>query len=188
VINGSYYIDNANPQTPTRSNGQVYGPAHYISNHGGIILDGHPRMIEFSGTDSAGPLDGFQNAFISYPMLLDSSGAVRARGHDDWLANRSFVALERSGKLLFVTTQNAFFSLRRLGEFLKDGGLDLQGALNLDGGPVACQVVRLPDYRRTIYGHWEIRSNPDSATILHQRLIGQRWPLPIVIAAFPIAE
>jgi hypothetical protein len=46
--------------------------------------------------------------------------------------------------------------------------------------------VRLPEYRRTVYGRWELRSKADSATILHQRIVGQRWPLPIVIAAYPI--
>ena len=64
------------------------------------------------------------------------------------LANRSFVAQDADGRILFGTTREAFFSLYRLASFLERSPLPATLALNFDGGPVACQGVAINAFRR----------------------------------------
>jgi len=49
------------------------------------------------------------------------------------------------------TTRDAFFSLDRLADFLATAPLDLERALNLDGGPIACQSIRVGRYHHKFY-------------------------------------
>jgi hypothetical protein len=81
------------------------------------------------------------------------------------------------------TTAEAFFSLDRLAKFLRDAPLDLKRALNLDGGPVACQAIALNGFERRLYGSWELQAEGDVVHLL-------TWPygtvaMPIVLAVFP---
>jgi hypothetical protein len=56
-------------------------------------------------------------------------------------------------------------------------------ALNLDGGPVACQGISINGFERRTYGRWEIQVQGDDAQLLI-------WPygtvaMPVVLAVFP---
>ncbi len=70
---------------------------------------------------------------VSYPMLIGSDGKGRADA-SKWLANRSFVAQDVDGYIVLGTTVDAFFSLDKLADFLRQSPLKLKTALNLDGG------------------------------------------------------
>jgi hypothetical protein len=81
------------------------------------------------------------------------------------------------------TTSDAFFSLDRFGEFLRQAPLGLTLALNLDGGPVASQGIAINGFERRTYGRWEVQAQEDDARLL-------TWPygtvaVPIVLAVFP---
>jgi hypothetical protein len=100
-----------------------------------------------------------------------------------WLANRSFIGQDKAGRIIIGTTTDAFFSLDRLARFLLEAPLDLTLALNLDGGPVACQGISLNGYGRRTYGRWEAQVVDDRVQLL-------TWPygtidLPLVLAVFP---
>jgi hypothetical protein len=58
-------------------------------------------------------------------------------------------------------------------------------ALNLDGGSVACQAVKVADFARDFCGDWETKFEQGQIQLL-QRLIGRRHSgLPIVVAVLP---
>ena len=100
-----------------------------------------------------------------------------------WLANRSFIAQDRQGRIIIGTTRDAFFTLARLASFLRDAPLEIEIALNLDGGPVASQAISLNGYKRTTYGQWELQMDGG-----HGRLLTYPYgkaALPIVLAVFP---
>ena len=98
------------------------------------------------------------------------------------MTDRSFVAIDRSGDLVLGTTTNAFFSLNRLAEFLRTSPLDIVKALNLDGGPVACQAVRLGAYRRQFCGQWELAARDGELKLLTWTYGAGLWALPNVLA------
>lgn len=183
VINGGYFSRYGYPDTPFLAKGDFFGPAEYNASHGAFIVAG-----DFVGIRDARQIHwrkafaNAQYANVSYPLLL---GPNRTKSDYRWLANRSFVGQDRADRLIFGTTKDAFFSLERLAHFLGRAQLDLVTALNLDGGPVACQGIALNGYARDFCGDWETATSGDKIQLL-ARLVGKgRWGLPMAIAAFP---
>jgi Phosphodiester glycosidase len=122
---------------------------------------------------------------VSYPLLIGADGTSRAGADTGWLANRSFVGQDRAGRIVLGTTADAFFSLARLADFLRAAPLDLALALNLDGGPVACQGIAVAAYRRDFCGKWEFRLDGDQPMLLTGLFGTRRWALPVVLAVLP---
>jgi hypothetical protein len=181
VMNGSYFSPDRSPQTPLRTHGRSLGPAQYQSQHGAFAGG---DIIELQGRALPSAIAGFSDAMVSYPLLVDRQGQVRVK-KSDWLASRSFVALDGAGRVLFGTTKTGYFSLRRLGEWLKSAPLDVRVALNLDGGPIASQAVAAPGYSRVIVGSAEINHGADVLRAFFQARRTNHWKLPIVVAAIP---
>jgi hypothetical protein len=186
VINGSYFARDGMPDTPIVSAGARLGPRHYIANHGAFVAS--PRSVgvrDFASLDWHIALRGAEDAMISYPLLLARDGTSRVKADPRWLANRSFVAEDHDGRIILGTTAEAFFSLERLAGFLRQSPLDLAVALNLDGGPVACQGIALNGYRRSVCGHWELSARDGRLDLLTPVFGTVRWSLPIVLAVLP---
>ena len=130
-------------------------------------------------------LRGSRHGMVSYPLLLAPDGTNRVDADRRWLANRSFVAHDRIGRIVLGTTTDAFFSLEALAKFLRAAPLDLTLALNLDGGPVACQAISLSGFRRDFCGRWELAVHDGEQKLLAPRFGERRWALPIVLAVLP---
>lgn len=184
VINGSYFGHDGRPDTPLTSAGVHLGPRSYPARHGAFIASSGD-IFDLQQNNWQDLFRGASDALVSYPLLVAEDGSNRVTADPRWLANRSFVARDGAGRMIFGTTADAFFSLDRLAAFLRAAPLDIRIALNLDGGPVACQGIALNGYRRDFCGDWELKTEGGELRLL-QRLIGnQRCGLPIVIAALP---
>jgi hypothetical protein len=117
---------------------------------------------------------------------VTSDGQTRAAGHDDWFANRTFVGLDDRSRIVIATTRAGFFALRRLGESLRQSPLALRVAINLDGGPLASQLVSAGSCQREIHGNTEITGGGDVLRFGYQSAQARRRKvvkLPIVLAA-----
>jgi hypothetical protein len=127
---------------------------------------------------------GAQTAFVSYPLLLDPNGGNRAP-ESRWLASRSFVAEDADRMIILGSAPEGFFSLHRLGDFLRQSPLRLRYVLNLDGGPVACQGVSAGGVTRLTYGHIELQSDGEGEPL---RVLPPSRDIhalmPIVLAVF----
>ena len=183
VINGGYFSRYGYPDTPFLAKGDFLGPAEYHATHGAfVIATGFVGIRDVQQVHWRQAFANADYANVSYPLLL---GPNRTKSDYRWLANRSFVGQDGAGRLIFGTTKDAFFSLERLANFLGRAPLGLVTALNLDGGPVACQGVALNGYTRDFCGDWETATSGDKIQLL-ARLVGKgRWGLPMAIAAFP---
>ena len=187
IVNGSYFDREGKPATPVVSRGRALGPARYGTKHGAfVVLPSGPAVLDLKHTRWQQAFRGATEAMVSFPMLVGEDGRSRAQNSNPALtANRSFIGQDSAGHIIIGTTQAAFFSLDRFADFLADAGLDLQTALNLDGGPPACQDVVLGTFRRRVCSNAETTSDAGQLRALGQ-LFGQRpWGLPIVLAVFP---
>ena len=186
LVNGSFYGRQGEPVTPTVVGGAALGPEDYDARHGAFVTDGSSaRIVDLAGGDWKAAFAGAEQAFVSYPLLLAEDGSKRAPKASGWLANRSFLAADGAGRLIVGTTQDAFFSLARLAAFLGGLPLDVKLALNLDGGPVACQSVDLEAFRRGSCGRWDVRVEGDKARMLPSASLLRDPPLPLVLAVYP---
>ena len=184
VINASFYQQDYSPDTPMKAAGVLLGPRSQKSHHGAFVAGPGADVIDLEGRDVQAAIAPFSEAAVSYPLLLDASGRVRAGRNPKWIASRTFVAVDDQGRILLGTTETGFFSLRRLGLFLKAAPLAIKVALNMDGGPPACMAVRAGNFQDTLRGRWE---GNDSAGRF-QMFWGEKavdWPLPNVIAVVP---
>jgi len=187
VVNGSYYGRDGRPVTPVVSEGQALGPAAYEAKAGAFVTSADfTGVVSLEGADWREVFKGRENALISYPLLLDERG-VHVGRNSRWLASRSFLGQDGAGRIVIGTTEDGFFSLQRLAGFLQAAPLDLRIALNLDGGPVACQGIALDGYRRTVYGRWEFEMNGNDASLLTWPF-GKAVGMPIVLAVFPVGR
>jgi hypothetical protein len=186
VINGSYFATDGTPATPIASSGVISGPQHYDAKHGAFIASAsYVGIRDLAQTDWRDAFRGADDAMVSYPMLIGADGSSRSNGDPRWLANRSFVAQDQNDRIILGTTVNAFFSLNRLAEFLREAPLELKLALNLDGGPVACQAIALTDFKRDFCGRWETNVQDGQIKQLKPLVGNRRWGLPIVLALLP---
>lgn len=185
IVNGAYYARTGLPSTPTISEGRFLGPSKYDAAHGAFIAKGRTvRIADLTSRNWKELYEGARNAAVSYPLLLARDGSSRVPGASRWLANRSFLAEDALGNIVIGTTKDSFFSLRRLAEFLRSSPLDLTIALNLDGGPVACQGIRLNDFRRRSCGRWEVQIEDGRAKMLPPLWMLVDPPMPVVLAVY----
>lgn len=186
VINGSYYAPTGEPATPVVSDGRLLGPKDYVARQGAFVSTTERTGIEdLAQEDWRTVLRGAQSAMVSYPLLIAPDGSSRAPRGTKWLANRSFVGEDTGGRIILGTTKGSFFSLDRLALFLKQAPLGLKAALNLDGGPVACQGISLAGFDRRSCGWWEMQvsKNGDAKVLPTWPL--SKPPMPIALAVFP---
>jgi hypothetical protein len=187
VVNGSYFTDDGSPETPVLSDGVALGPREYDATHGAFAAGpSGAGLHDLVRTDWRTAFAGARDALVSYPLLIGADGNARTRSSGwDWLANRSFLAEDDHGRILIGTTQDAFFSLDRLAVFLRAAPLNVRMALNLDGGPIACQGVRVGTITRDFCGRWETQDRDGQVKVLGSRFGSERFALPLVLAVVP---
>ncbi|CAG0946824.1 hypothetical protein ANRL1_03318 [Anaerolineae bacterium] len=84
-------------------------------------------------------------AVESFPMLLLPGGLLNADiSEDNRVARRTAVAVDRSGRVLFIVTPGSTFTLYGLAVWLANSDLDLDTALNFDGGSSSGLAVWTP--------------------------------------------
>ncbi len=185
VINGSYYARNGSPATPVVSAGTPLGPQTYDARAGAFIAsEGLAGIRDLAQESWQHAFRGARDAMVSYPLLVSGDDARRVVA-SQWLANRSFVGEDADGNIILGTTAEGFFSLERLAAFLRRAPLRLQLALNLDGGPIACQGISLDGFERRICGKWEIQASDARVMKLVCAPSCERPPMPIALAVFP---
>jgi hypothetical protein len=183
VVNGSYFSRYGQPDTPLLSDGMLLGPKDYDAKAGAFVASSSFTGVrDLAQEHWRTAFQGAANGMVSYPLLV-SNGINRVTRSSRWLANRSFVGQDGAGRVIIGTTTDAFFPLDRLARFLLDAPLGLTIALNLDGGPGACQGISLNGYERKTYGRWEAQVEGDRAQLL-------TWPfgtvgMPVVLAVLP---
>ncbi|WP_434711474.1 phosphodiester glycosidase family protein [Rhizobium sp. YTUHZ045] len=183
IVNGSYYDMHGRPDTPFISEGVAMGPQQYDAKAGAFVADAASADIrDLTHQDWGSAFAGATNAMVSYPLLIGDDGQTHVNVKSRWLANRTFVARDGSGRIVIGTTKEAFFSLDRLAEFLKASPLDLKVALNLDGGPLAHRSVRLNGYSQKFYARWEAQVEGDNVKLLRWPLLQATWAMPMVLA------
>jgi len=187
IVNGSYFARDGKPATPVISRGRAMGPTAYGTKHGAFVVSANGTSVQdLARRRWQEAFRGASEAMVSFPMLIGADGKSRAHKSDPArVANRSFIGQDGKGSIIVGTTKSAYFSLDRFADFLASAGLDLKRALNLDGGPPACQAVAIGTFKRSVCSNSETFSDAGQLRVLGQ-LFGQRpWGLPIVLAAFP---
>jgi uncharacterized protein YigE (DUF2233 family) len=134
AINGSFFTPENQATALLVSDGSASGASYQefggmlaVAPDGGVSL----RALRDQPYDPAEPLE---QALQSFPMLVFPGGEPAAIEDDGRRARRSVVAIDRAGRLLLLVSPTSDFTLRGLADWLSQSDLDVDRALNLDGG------------------------------------------------------
>ncbi len=159
VVNGGYF-DPANhglgllirDGVITGRNYQGFGGMFAVKNDGSVQIRWNIQQPYVEG-------EGLKYALQNFPMMIIPGGGPNDQIDDNGeLAPRSIVGQDRSGRIIFIVSPNATFTLTGLSQWLSASDLDLNVALNLDGGTSAGVLLRDGDQLRG-FDSW--KSVPD---------------------------
>lgn len=134
VINGGYFNDQGEATGLVVSDGQVYGSSY--SGFGGMLYVDSQGAIHLRSLSQYpySPGEQLQQATQSSPMLVLPGGKRTQFDADASSNRRTVVAFDKEGRLLFIISPDAAFSLDEFDDLLLASDLNIDVALNLDGG------------------------------------------------------
>jgi len=140
VVNGGYFT----PENETagllisqgRAWGRPYGDFAGMFAVGSSPVGGEEVSVRWLRDRPYDPAESLTEALQSFPVLIKPGGVMGfpADADDGRLARRSVVAQDWQGRILVIVAPRGTLSLHALARFLAESDLDLDVALNLDGG------------------------------------------------------
>jgi hypothetical protein len=138
VVNGGYYsIENERyfPDGLTISNGKPFGRS--FAGFGGMLaINQDQAELRWLAQEPYNSLEPLQAALQSFPILVEPGGqpGFGAEGESHASARRTVIAQDRDGRILLIIAPQGYFTLHQLSAFLTKSDLNLDMAVNLDGG------------------------------------------------------
>jgi uncharacterized protein YigE (DUF2233 family) len=152
VLNGGYYsVENERyfPNGLTIVNGEASGRSY--RGFGGMLAINESwaelRWLVQKPYNSYEPL---QAALQSFPILVQPGGELGfgAERENNVSARRTVIGQDKDGRILFIVAPQGYFTLHQLSVYLTESDLNLDIAVNLDGGGSTGILVANP--RETI--------------------------------------
>jgi len=166
VVDGGYYsIENERyfPDGLTIINGQASGRS--FNGHGGMLaIDESGAELRWLVERPYQPGERLQAALQAFPILVKPGGQLGfgPERENHVRARRTVIAQDKEGRILFIVAPQGHFTLHQLSVYLTESDLNLDIAVNLDGGGSTGILV----------------ANP-------REIIPPARPLPFVILAYP---
>jgi uncharacterized protein YigE (DUF2233 family) len=150
AINGGFFTEDYRSAALVIGDGQVSGASYTgfggmlaVAPDGGISL----RALSDQPYDPSEPL---AQAMQSFPMLVFPGGTPAQIQDDGKRARRTAVALDRAGRLLLIVSPTGDFTLRGFADWLSHSDLNIDRALNFDGGSSTGLFLRSGDLSEQI--------------------------------------
>jgi uncharacterized protein YigE (DUF2233 family) len=143
VINGGYFDQAGRPTALVIFDGIRRGESY--AGFGGMVVVNEAGQFELRSLRQQpyDPSENLQQAMQSAPMLIQPGGEIsELDGDDNDRSRRSVIARDRQGRLLLIASDTSALTLPELAQSLKNSDLDLDAALNLDGGRSTGLYVR----------------------------------------------
>lgn len=133
ILNGGYFDSQDNAEGLVIANGQASGTSY--SGFGGMLSVNNQGKISLRSLSEHpyDPGEQLQQATQSSPVLMVHGKRTQFNA-DAAGSRRSAVAIDKQGRLLFITSPGIAFSLDELADLLVSSDLSIDTALNLDGG------------------------------------------------------
>ncbi len=134
VINGGYFDQHNQATALIVSNGQASGES-YVSTGGmfAVNTQGQASIQALSDQPYDPSTEQLQQATQSRPMLIENGKRTQFEETADF-SPRTVIAMDTQGRLLFIVSPSAAFSIDEMADLLVQSDLSLKTALNLDGG------------------------------------------------------
>jgi exopolysaccharide biosynthesis protein len=148
VMNGGYFsIENErySPDGLTIINGKAFGRS--FNGYGGMLaITRRGAELRWLVEKPSSSDEALKAALQSFPMLVKPGGKLGfgAEREDHASARRTVIAQDRDGRMLFIVAPKGYFTLHHLSAYLTESDLNLDVAINLDGGGSTGLLVAEP--------------------------------------------
>jgi uncharacterized protein YigE (DUF2233 family) len=136
VVNGGYFTPENRTVSLLVSDGQVWGTPY--GDYAGMfaVTTDDQVSVRWLQNQPYDPNEPLKEALQSFPVLVKPGGVMGfpIDADDGRPARRTVVAQDNQGRILFVVAPRGHLSLHELARSLAESDLDLDVALNLDGG------------------------------------------------------
>jgi len=135
AINGGFFDEQYAATALVISGGTPYGSS-YQGQGGMFAVDTAGQVsLRYLAEQPYQPGEPLREAIQSWPMLVLPGGRVGySNPHQGEPARRSVLALDRAGRVLLMVFPGNAFTLHELGAWLLASDMEIDAALNLDGG------------------------------------------------------
>jgi uncharacterized protein YigE (DUF2233 family) len=138
VVNGGYFsIENEKyfPDGLTIVNGEAFGSS--FDGFGGMLaIDQDRAELRWLVQEPYNSYEPLQAALQSFPILVQPGGKLGfgAERENNARARRTVIGQDQDGRILFIVAPEGYFTLHQLSVYLTESDLNLDIAVNLDGG------------------------------------------------------
>lgn len=152
VVNGGFYsVENERyfPDGLTIINGEASGRS--FNGYGGMLaIDESRAELRWLAQKPFNSDEQLRAALQSFPILVQPGGELGfgPERENNVSARRTVIAQDRDGRILFMVAPQGYFTLHQLSAYLTESDLNLDIAINLDGGGSTGILVANP--RETI--------------------------------------
>ena len=136
VVNAGYFTEEQAVTGLTISNHEIFGTSYGDFAGMFAVTDAGEVSVRWLRTWPYDPYESLREAVQCFPVLVKPGGVMGfpADADDGRPARRTVIAQDRSGRILMLVAPRGFFSLHALAMWLAESDLDVDIALNLDGG------------------------------------------------------
>lgn len=134
MINGGYFDEQGRATALVIFDGIRRGESY--EGFGGMVVINEQGQFELRSLRQQpfDPNENIQQAMQSAPMLIQPGGQVSELEPDQDRSRRTVIGRDTQGRILLLVSDVPSFTLPELAKALKSSDLDLDAALNLDGG------------------------------------------------------
>jgi uncharacterized protein YigE (DUF2233 family) len=138
VMNAGYYsIENKSyfPVGLTIIDGKAFGQS-FIGYGGMLAINATGAELRWLVQKPYNPFEALKAALQSFPILVKPGGELGfgADRENNVSARRTVIGQDRDGRILFMVAPQGYFTLHQLSVYLTKSDLNLDIAVNLDGG------------------------------------------------------
>ena len=150
VVNGSYFSVESERYFPSGliiDHGQAIG-SPYESFGGMLAIRDQGAELRWLAEKPYDPNESLRAGLQSFPVLVKPGGELGfpAEFEDNMQARRTVIGQDQEDCILLIVTPRGHFTLHQLSLYLTESDLNLDVALNLDGGPsTGILVVNPPE-------------------------------------------
>lgn len=134
VVNGGYFDANYKPTALVIFDGIRRGESY--EGFGGMVVINEQDQFELRSLRQQpyNPDEPLRQAMQSAPMLIQPGGLRSDLEADNDRSRRTVIARDTEGRILLIVSNEPVFTLTELADALYQSDLQLDAALNLDGG------------------------------------------------------
>lgn len=134
AINGGFFTESYQSTALVVSAGQASGES-YVGRGGMFAVTTDGTLVLRSLADEPyAPGEPLVEALQSWPILVKPGGVAAYTDDDGERDRRSVVARDRDGRVLLIVCSTSSFTLGGLSQWLASSDMQIDAALNLDGG------------------------------------------------------